>query len=41
MKEIDVTRIVYENNTFDVILCNHVLERVFDDEKAMRDYIEY
>ncbi|PRT19559.1 glycosyl transferase family 2 [Bacillus toyonensis] len=37
MKEIDVTRIVYENNTFDVILCNHVLERVFDDEKAMRE----
>ncbi|MDA1925440.1 glycosyltransferase [Bacillus cereus] len=37
MEEIDITRIAYENNTFDVILCSHVLEHVPDDEKAMRE----
>ncbi|HDR6315679.1 TPA: glycosyltransferase [Bacillus thuringiensis] len=37
MQEIDVTRIPYENDTFDVILCGHVLQHVQDDEKAMRE----
>ncbi|MCU5375938.1 glycosyltransferase [Bacillus cereus] len=37
MQEIDVTRIPYENDTFDVILCGHVLQYVPDDEKAMRE----
>ncbi|HDR5116798.1 TPA: methyltransferase domain-containing protein, partial [Bacillus anthracis] len=37
MEEIDITRIAYENNTFDVILCSHVLEHIIDDEKAMRE----
>ena len=37
MQEIDVTRIPYENDTFDVILCGHVLQYVQDDEKAMRE----
>ncbi len=37
MKEIDVTRITYDSNTFDVILCSHVLEHVPDDDKAMRE----
>ncbi|EOO23858.1 glycosyltransferase [Bacillus cereus VD133] len=37
MEEIDVTKLTYENNAFDVILCSHVLEHVPDDEKAMRE----
>ena len=37
MKEIDVTRITYDSNTFDVIVCSHVLEHVPDDDKAMRE----
>jgi len=37
MKEIDVTSITYDSNTFDVILCSHVLEHVLDDDKAMRE----
>ncbi|MDA1632255.1 glycosyltransferase [Bacillus cereus] len=37
MQEIDVTTIPYENDTFDVILCGHVLQHVQDDEKAMRE----
>lgn len=37
MKEIDVTSITYDSNTFDVILCSHVLEHVLDDGKAMRE----
>ena len=33
--KIDVTQIPYPDNTFDVIFCNHVLEHVMDDRKAM------
>lgn len=35
MKEIDVIRIIYDSNIFDVILCSYVLEYVFDDDKVM------
>ena len=35
--KMDVTDIQCEDNTFDVILTNHVLEHVPDDRKAMRE----
>jgi SAM-dependent methyltransferase len=34
---LDVTDIEYPNQSFDVIICNHVLEHVQDDGKAMRE----
>lgn len=36
-KVIDITDINFENNYFDFIICNHVLEHVKDDKKAMRE----
>jgi len=33
----DVTKLPFENNTFDVVICNHVLEHVTDDTKAMQE----
>ncbi len=35
--KMDITNIVYEDNFFDVILCNHVLEHIPDDGKAMKE----
>lgn len=35
--KVDIMKIPYENNSFDVILCSHVLEHVLDDRKAMRE----
>ncbi len=35
--DLDVTQINYPDNTFDIILCNHVLEHVPDDRRAMRE----
>jgi len=32
----DITAIPFEDNTFDVILCNHVLEHIPDDSQAMK-----
>ena len=37
MTKVDIMNIPYENNSFDVILCSHVLEHVSDDQKAMRE----
>jgi SAM-dependent methyltransferase len=33
----NVTNIPIEDNTFDVVICNHVLEHVDDDIKAMKE----
>jgi len=37
MIKLDVTDIHFEDHTFDIILCSHVLEHVPDDRKAMRE----
>ena len=37
MKKIDITNIKYEDNSFDVIICNHVLEHIIDDQLAMSE----
>ena len=36
--KMDVQSIPFDNNTFDVIMCNHVLEHVDDDKKAMSEF---
>ena len=33
----DITHIDYEDNYFDLILCNHVLEHISNDRKAMQE----
>lgn len=33
----DICKLPFENNAFDVILCNHVLEHIPDDTKAMQE----
>jgi len=35
MKKIDITDIPFNDNCFDVIMCNHVIQYVIDDKKAM------
>jgi SAM-dependent methyltransferase len=37
MVKMDITKIEYSDNVFDVIYCSHVLEHVDDDRKAMRE----
>lgn len=34
---IDVTKLSFNDESFDVILCNHVLEHIHDDRKAMSE----
>lgn len=38
MVKMDITNIAYPDQSFDVILCSHVLEHVQDDRKAMREF---
>lgn len=33
----DITDLRFENDSFDLIICNHVLEHVIDDRKAMSE----
>jgi len=37
--QLDITNIPYDDNTFDVIICNHVLEHILDDRQAMRELL--
>jgi len=37
MIKMDLTAIPFENDTFDIVICNHVLEHVPDDKKAMNE----
>ena len=37
MVKMDIMNIPYEEDSFDVILCSHVLEHVMDDQKAIRE----
>ncbi|NIP39066.1 MAG: class I SAM-dependent methyltransferase [Candidatus Dadabacteria bacterium] len=36
--KMDITDIQYDDNAFDIIICSHVLEHVFDDKKAIREF---
>ena len=36
-KVVDITNITFEDNKFDLIMCNHVLEHIPDDKKAMSE----
>jgi len=33
----DICDLPFEDNTFDVVFCNHVLEHIEDDKKAMSE----
>ena len=37
MVEMDITDIAYPDASFDVIICNHVLEHILEDARAMRE----
>lgn len=37
MDKQDITKLTYAHNRFDVIICNHVLEHIPDDKKAMQE----
>jgi ubiquinone/menaquinone biosynthesis C-methylase UbiE len=34
---VDLTALTYENDFFDLIICNHVLEHIPDDKKAISE----
>jgi SAM-dependent methyltransferase len=38
MERMDITRIQYPDESFDVIYCSHVLEHVPEDRQAMREF---
>jgi SAM-dependent methyltransferase len=38
-EQIDITDIPYQDNSFDVVLCVHVLEHVRDDHKALSEIL--
>jgi len=33
----DITNLPFEENTFDIVFCNHVMEHIEDDKKAMSE----
>lgn len=37
MIKINITQIPYPDGTFNAVICNHVLEHIIDDRKAMRE----
>ena len=37
MVKADICKLPFESDSFDVILCNHVLEHILDDTKAMQE----
>lgn len=37
MVQMDITNMQYESDSFDVIICNHVLEHIPDDRRAMSE----
>lgn len=37
MVKMDITEIDYPDQSFDVIICNHVLEHIIDDSRAMSE----
>lgn len=37
VKHMDVQNLPFDDNSFDLVICNHVLEHVHDDEKAMKE----
>jgi SAM-dependent methyltransferase len=37
--KMDIQAMPFADNTFDVVLCNHVLEHIPDDKKAMREIL--
>ncbi|MBR1646147.1 MAG: methyltransferase domain-containing protein [Selenomonadaceae bacterium] len=36
-KQVDITNITFDDNSFDLIMCTHVLEHIPDDKKAMSE----
>lgn len=36
-KAVDITNITFDDDSFDLIMCTHVLEHIPDDRKAMRE----
>lgn len=35
--DLDVTKLTFDDNTYDVVICNHVLEHIKNDIQAIRD----